>query len=132
MTYIQPQLHETDADVSEEETAVNTVNEVEAEIREFVRRDGRHLRRAQDTAGDIFANNVNSLVQRVAGASLREIDGLLRELEILRETLQTEGERVQRELTNYAELSQNAMNSIRINAEAMTNLRTQADQARTH
>jgi hypothetical protein len=132
MTYIQPQLHEATTEVSDEEAAVNTVHEVEAEIRDFVRRDGRHLRRAQDTAGEIFATNVNSLVQRVAGASLREIDGLLRELEILRETLQTEGERVQRELTNYAELSQNAMNSIRINAEAMTNLRTSADQTRKH
>jgi valyl-tRNA synthetase len=131
MSLIQPQLHEANTDVSEEE-AVNTVHEVEAEIREFVRRDGRHLRRSQDTTGELFATNVNSLVQRVAGASLREIDELLRELESLRNTLQSEGERVQRELTNYAALSQAAMNSIRINAESMSQWRSQADQARTH
>ena len=131
MSLIQPQLHEADTDVSEED-AVNTVHEVEAEIREFVRRDGRHLRRNQDTTGELFANNVNSLVQRVAGASLREIDSLLRELESLRNTLQSEGERVQRELTNYAALSQAAMESIRINAEAMAQWRSQAEQTRSH
>jgi valyl-tRNA synthetase len=131
MSLIQPQLHEADTDVSEEQ-AVNTVHEVEAEIREFVRRDGRHLRRGQDTTGELFATNVNSLVQRVAGASLREIDSLLRELESLRNTLQSEGERVQRELTNYAQLSQAAMNSIRINAEALSQWRSQAEQASSH
>ncbi len=131
MSLIQPQLHDTGNEVSEEE-AVNTVHEVEAEIREFVRRDGRHLRRSQDTTGELFANNVNSLVQRVAGTSLREIDSLLRELESLRDTLRNEGERVQRELTNYAALSQAAMNSIRVNAESMSQWRTQAEQTRSH
>ena len=75
---------------------------------------------------------MNSLVQRVAGASLREIDSLLRELESLRNTLQSEGERVQRELTNYAALSQAAMESIRFNAEAMAQWRSQAEQTRSH
>jgi len=131
MSFIQPQLHTTEAEETDD-AGVAAVNQVEAEIREFVRRDGRHLRRAQDTAGEIFATNVNSLVQRVAGSSLREIDNLIHELTTLRETLQSEGERVQRELTNYAHLSQSAMESIKVNAEAMLQLRAASDPSQTH
>ena len=128
MAFMQPQPRTEDTTTEPEDAGVAAVNEVEAEIRDFVRRDGRHLRRNQDTAGEIFATNVNSLVQRVAGTSLREIDNLIQELQTLRDTLEAEGERVQRELTNYAQLSQNAMSSIRVNADAMLQLRTQPDQ----
>jgi len=131
MSFIQPQLNDTEAE-EQEDAGVAAVNQVEAEIREFVRRDGRHLRRPQDTAGEIFATNVNSLVQRVAGTSLREIDNLIHELETLRDTLQQEGERVQRELTNYAHLSQSAMESIKVNADAMMQLRSTSEPSRAH
>jgi hypothetical protein len=131
MSFIQPQMHTTETEETED-AGVAAVNQVEAEIREFVRRDGRHLRRPQDTAGEVFATNVNSLVQRVAGSSLREIDNLIQELETLRDTLQQEGERVQRELTNYAHLSQSAMESIKVNAEAMMQLRAGSDPSQTH
>ncbi len=131
MSFIQPQMHTAETEETED-AGVAAVNQVEAEIREFVRRDGRHLRRPQDTAGEVFATNVNSLVQRVAGSSLREIDNLIHELETLRDTLQQEGERVQRELTNYAHLSQSAMESIKVNAEAMMQLRAGSDPSHTH
>src|SRR6187431_2911903 len=93
------------------EQVVAAVQEVEADIREFVRRDSLQLRRASEQAGEMFASNVNSLVQRIAGTSVREIDLLLRELESLRDYLHTEGERVQREVAGYAHLSQTAMAS---------------------
>jgi hypothetical protein len=54
------------------------------------------------------ANNISSLLQRVAGTSVQEIDRLIAELQNLRETLSTEGERVQREIAKYATLSQSA------------------------
>jgi hypothetical protein len=129
MSVIQPHLQTIDGERSEEE-AVSTVNEVEAEIREFVRRDGQNLRRPQDAAGELFANNVSTLVQRVAGTSLREIDELMRELEDLRTKLQSEGERLQRDLTHYAQFSQAALNSIRVNSEALTQWRAQIENAR--
>jgi hypothetical protein len=129
MSVIQPHLQAVDGERSEEE-AVSTVNEVEAEIREFVRRDGPNLRRPQDAAGELFANNVSTLVQRVAGTSLREIDDLMRELEDLRTKLQSDGERLQRDLTNYAQFSQAALNSIRVNSEALSQWRAQIENAR--
>ena len=68
------------------------------------------LRRMPSTDGAAeVATNINSLVQRVAGASLREMQNVIWELESLRDFLQSEGERVQREISSYAQLTQAAM-----------------------
>jgi len=88
---------------------IDKVHEVEGEIREFVRRDITSLRRNAETDSDLVANNINSLLQRVAGTSVQEIDRLIAELQSLRETLSTEGERVGREIARYATLSQSAL-----------------------
>jgi hypothetical protein len=92
---------------------------VEGEIREFVRRDGQALRRAADNDSEVVANNIATLLQRVAGTSVQEVDRLIVELQQLRELLQSEGARVQRELTEYAHLSQSAMQSTKIIAESL-------------
>jgi hypothetical protein len=102
-----------DLDVATRET------EVEGEIREFVRRDGSSLRRAPESDSEVVANNISTLLQRVAGTSVQEIDRLIAELQTLREILQTEGARVQREITEYAHLSQSAMQSTKIIAESL-------------
>ena len=92
---------------------------VEGEIREFVRRDGQALRRAPETDSELVAHNISTLLQRVAGTSVQEIDRLIGELQQLRELLQQEGARVQREITEYAHLSQSAMQSTKIIAESL-------------
>jgi hypothetical protein len=94
--------------------------EVEGEIRDFVRRDGTVLRRAPENDGELIANNIGVLVQRVAGSSVHEIDRLITELHTLREHLQSEGTRVQREIAEYAHLSQSAMQSTKIIAESLS------------
>jgi adenylosuccinate synthase len=93
--------------------------EVEGEIREFVRRDVATLRRAENDS-EMVASNISSLLQRVAGTSVQEIDKLISELQTLREMLATEGARVQREIVEYAPLSQAAMQSTKIIAESLT------------
>src|SRR5215831_175536 len=92
---------------------------VEGEIREFVRRDSTSLRRAPETDSELVANNIVSLLQRVAGTSVKDINGLIAELETLRALLEEEGARVQRELAEYAHLSQSAMQSTKIIAESL-------------
>ena len=92
---------------------------VEGEIREFVRRDPSALRRAPDNDSDLVAGNINVLLQRVAGTSVQDIDRLIAELQTLRDVLQSEGARVQREITQYAHLSQSAMQSTRVIAESL-------------
>lgn len=122
-------------DQPESETNLAAVSDVEAGIREFVRNDVAYLRRPgiaalgeadQDTA----VTNVNSLIQRVAGASLGEIENLITELERLRDMLHSEGQRVQREIAGYAQLSHAAMKSTRIIAENMTQWKNANEQVR--
>jgi len=94
--------------------------QVEGEIREFVRRDVATFRRNPESESEMVANNIGSLLQRVAGTSVREIDKLIAELQTLRDMLQSEGARVQREIVEYASLSQAAMQSTRIITESLT------------
>jgi len=109
-------------DLDQPETAV------EGEIREFVRRDGgATLRRAPETDSELVANNIGSLLQRVAGTSVQEIDRLIAELQNLREMLSVEGARVQREIVQYATLSQSAMQSTKIIAESLASWKGSGD-----
>ena len=115
------------------------VTEVEAGIRDFVRNDVAYLRRTPaqagtevtlDSAAEATVNNVNSLIQRVAGTSLAEIENLVSELESLRDLLHAEGQRVQREISGYAQLSQAAMKSTRMIADNVSQWKRAAEGLR--
>lgn len=95
------------------------VAEFEGEIREFIRRDVAPWRRRHEGASEMAVDHANSLIQRVAGASVHEIDSVIEEMQQVREMLRTEGERVQREINGYANLSQAAMTSMRIIGDSM-------------
>ena len=107
-------------------------SEFEGEIREFVRRDVGQLRRpgVEPQSSEQAATNINSLLDRVSGSSVSEIDSLIADLRNVRDFLQTEGERVQREIASYAQLSQVAMTSVKIIAESMTQWKSQVSDAR--
>ena len=114
------------------------VTEVEAGIRDFVRNDIAYLRRPAttdspplDPSAEATVTNVNSLIQRVAGTSLAEIENLISEIESLRDLLHAEGQRVQREISGYAQLSQAAMKSTRAIAENVTQWKRAADGLRS-
>jgi ABC-type transporter Mla subunit MlaD len=128
-----------DAIEGEADGNLATVSEVEAGIRDFVRNDVAYLRRPAsqmsaepvlDPAAEATVNNVNSLIQRVAGTSLAEIENLVSELESLRELLHAEGQRVQREISGYAQLSQAAMRSTRMIADNVAQWKRAADSLR--
>jgi hypothetical protein len=127
------QIEETD------EMDDNAASQVEEGIREFVRNDVAYLRRppvpnSETAPGDPVAeatvNNVNSLIQRVAGTSLAEIEKLISELESLRDLLHAEGQRVQREISGYAQLSHAAMKSTRMIADNVNQWKRAADGLR--
>src|SRR5882724_2600256 len=127
------QIEETD------EMDDNAASQVEEGIREFVRNDVAYLRRPPvpssetapgDPAAEATVNNVNSLIQRVAGTSLAEIEKLISELESLRDLLHAEGQRVQREISGYAQLSQAAMKSTRMIADNVSQWKRAADGLR--
>ena len=77
-----------------------------------------------DASADTQADNVSMLVQRVAGASMSEIDNVIEELRSMREYLRSEGERVQREIAGYATVSQTAAASMKVIAESMAQWRS--------
>jgi len=93
---------------------------VEGDIREFVRRDAGSLRRAPEQESEMVAGNISQLLQRVSANSVQEIDRLIGDLQMLRDRLQHEGERVQREIVEYATLSQAAMHSTKIITESLS------------
>jgi hypothetical protein len=126
---------------TEEDNDLAAVSEVEAGIRDFVRNDVAYLRRPApsmassneapiEPSSEAAVNNVNSLIQRVAGTSLAEIENLISELEGLRNLLHEEGQRVQREISGYAQLSQAAMKSTRMIADNVSQWKRAADGLR--
>jgi len=102
--------------------------EFEGEIREFVRKDVAPWRkRAAEMPAETPTENVSSLVQRVAGASLGEIDRVIEELRNMREFLRAEGDRVQREIAGYATVSHAAAASMKVISESMEQWRNSAN-----
>ena len=94
------------------------------------RRRARNAETALEPDAEATVNNVNSLIQRVAGTSLAEIENLISELESLRDLLHAEGQRVQREISGYAQLSQAAMKSTRMIADNVAQWKRAADGLR--
>lgn len=131
---------------TEEDTNLAAVSDVEAGIRDFVRNDVAYLRRPVpglpnteapqsptlplEASTEATVNNVNSLIQRVAGTSLSEIENLVTELEGLRDLLHNEGQRVQREIAGYAQLSQAAMKSTRLISDNVAQWKRAAENIR--
>ncbi|HWV97834.1 MAG TPA: hypothetical protein VN130_11880 [Xanthobacteraceae bacterium] len=136
MNAISPE--KTDSTETDENLAA--VSDVEAGIRDFVRNDVAYLRRpganvastepVLDSSAEATVSSVNSLIQRVAGTSLAEIERLITELEGLRDLLHSEGQRVQREISGYAQLSQAAMKSTRIISENVAQWKKAAENLR--
>ena len=115
--------------------AAETPNEFEGEIREFIRRDrDRDLaqvrRLPQAEASEQAVGNINSLLERVSGSSVGEIDRLIADLGNVRNFLASEGERIQREIQGYAQLSQIAMNSVKTISDSVTQWKSQVGEAR--
>ncbi len=139
-------IHSEKTDAVTEDSDLAAVSEVEAGIRDFVRNDVAYLRRPAagvvssssgtppelplESSTEATVNSVNSLIQRVAGTSLAEIENLITELEGLRDLLHAEGQRVQREISGYAQLSQAAMKSTRLIADNVAQWKRAADGLR--
>jgi hypothetical protein len=106
------------------ENSGERTEEFEGVIREFSRRDVTFRRKQRpERTGDGAADQVNSVIGRVAGASFDEIDGVIAALQGMKETLRHEGERVQREIVGYASLSHSATTSMKVIADGLAQWR---------
>jgi len=92
-------------------------DEVEGEIRKLVSRDVAEPRRQLVNDGEMVSHNLAALLQRVSLDSVREIDGLINDLKVLRERLNQESQRMAHDIADYASLGPVATQSTRIIAE---------------
>jgi hypothetical protein len=74
------------------------------------------LRREPESTTQVVTD-VNSLVQRVAGVSLTQLQNVIFDLQDLSDFLHSEGERIQGEISNHLRLSQTAMGTSKIVAD---------------
>ena len=95
--------------------------EVEGNIRELTR-SGAAFRQSDGNDSEMTANNLGHLLSRVSGTSTRQIDNLIGDLRTLREKLQSDGDRVQRDIVEYAALSQSVMQLTKIVGVSVKNL----------
>jgi hypothetical protein len=100
--------------------------DVEAEIREFVRRDVVTNRERQPENESEMVS-INSVLQRATTASVQEIDKLITELQTLRHMLHSKGAQVQREIVQYSTLTTAALHSTKVIAESLTQLKKGPD-----
>ena len=63
--------------------------------------------------------HLDALIGRLAGSSMDEIDNVIRELEMMRELLRSEGERISRDIAGYAGLSQASMAAVKIISDSL-------------
>ena len=92
----------------------------EGNIREL--RDAAAFRPSEHNEGEMTANNLSTLLGRVSGTSTREIDNLIGDLQTLRKKLQTDSNRLQRDIADYASLSQSVMQLTKIVSDSVKKL----------
>ena len=118
-----PRSHER----AQAKEAVEAFSKLEAEIREVGRATPPRV--AQENYNELAASNIGSLLQHVSGTSVQEIEKLIAELQIVRDMLQNEAARVQREIVGYAALIQNARRSISTISESLSFWQNDRDEA---
>lgn len=70
-------------------------------------------------ASDLAAGHLNEIIRRIAGVSMEEIDRVIRKLESVRDVLDSEGERVRREIASYASLNHASKSAMKIIGDSL-------------
>jgi hypothetical protein len=88
---------------------------LESDIREFVRRDLSRLQQQISETGPTNdpPESLEELIGRIGGASIEEIDRVLRALQEVRNHLCNERERLSHEVARYASLSRMSMTAMK-------------------
>ena len=94
--------------------------DTERNIREL--RDTVAFRQAGSIDGETTANDLGALLERVSGTSSKEIDNLIGDLHALRKKLQADSNRIQRDIADYASLSQSVMQLTKIVSDSVKKL----------
>jgi len=79
-------------------------------------------RQTESSDGEMSGEHLGTLLRQVSKTSVGEIDGLVGELQTLRRKLQTDGDRIQRDIAEHAELSQQVMQLTKIISDSVKKL----------
>jgi hypothetical protein len=93
-------------------------SELEGSIQKLARA-GTAFQQAESSDG---VENLGTLLRQVSSTSIREIDHLITELQTLRRKLQTDGDRIQRDIAEHVELSQQVMQITTIISDSVKKL----------
>ena len=96
--------------------------EIAGNIQELARGSNTVFRQAEGADAEISTENLAGLLRRVSEGSTREVDNLISDLQALRRKLNSDGNRIQREITEYSELSQQVMRLTNIISESVKKL----------
>ena len=91
--------------------------------------EGPLRRTAERDENQMPTENLSDLLGRVSKNSTGEIDSLTDEFARLRGTMQTDGERIQREIEEYNALSQQVMQLTKTISESVEKVRASSDRA---
>jgi hypothetical protein len=93
--------------------------------------DMRDLLRAKElsplTDNKRVVNDFSGLISQISGASLQEVDQLVEGLRQVREKLDTDGDRLQREIEKYAGFSETVIQLTKIVSEGMTQVKKEGE-----
>ena len=93
--------------------------EVEGELRAILKSSAPGIAHAKSFNETSTGGSGNPFIQQVLVPSLKEIDKAIAQLQQMRDFLQSEGQRIEREMAQYAQLGEAAMKSTKIIAENM-------------
>jgi hypothetical protein len=79
-------------------------------------------RQTESSDGEMSGENLGTLLRQVSTPPMDEIDGLISELQTLGRKLQTDGDRIQRDIAEHAELSQQVMQLTKIISDSVKKL----------
>jgi len=100
-------------------------NSLESEIARNIPklpRAGAAFRRTDSDDGEPSAESLANRLRQVSRLSIGEIDSLISELQTLRRKLQTDGDRIERDIAKYAELNQQVMQLTTIISDSVKKL----------
>ena len=80
------------------------------------------LRQTENDDGERSGEHLGNLLRQVSKASMGEIESLIVELKTLHKKLQTDGDRIQRDIAEHADLSQQVMQLTKIISDSVKKL----------
>ena len=80
------------------------------------------LRQTENGDGERSGEHLGNLLRQVSRASMGEIESLIVELKTLHKKLQTDGDRIKRDIAEHADLSQQVMQLTNIISDSVKKL----------